>query len=129
MSRGKQDEGNDEPYKRPTVVQVKGRVPKASSDLFSWAVHVAGMVTEPGRRTPTQNTCVIAALEDWAAAVLTNHPGAAEAGLTTLTQDPNFGEVDRADLVQVLMRLELDDLIEGISPAGTAADAEATPPR
>ena len=112
----------DNTYVRPDLAQVKGRVPKASADLFSWAVHVAGMVTEPGRRPPSQNTCVIAALEDWAVAVLANHPGVAEAGISRLTQDPNFGAQDRAELSDLLQRLELDDLVVVVDPDRATVD-------
>ena len=108
-------------YRRPEVVQVKGRLPRASADLITWAVYVAGIITEPGHRPPSQNTCVTAALETWAEQVLANNPEAARAGLARLTQDPNFVEADRHELASLLHRLELKELVDDVDPIVAAS--------
>lgn len=109
-------------HTRPDVLQIKGRLPRASADLFAWAVHVAGMLTEPGRRPPSQNTCITAALESWAEQVLTNNPEAARAGLLRLEQDPNFQQADRRELAALLHRLELSDLSDLVDPIASSDD-------
>lgn len=87
------------------VTQVNGRVPKETAFLLAVAVKVT--VFNAGRGF-SLNAAITAALENWTAGVLRNHPSdAAKALSTMLAETP---DLDRSALTAKLDELQLKPL-------------------
>ena len=89
------------------TVQIKGRVPDDVAARFELAVDIMAQTTKVERRHRggatrtvafTQNAAVIAALTDWAEAVISSHPDLARdvAGRRRAEANPDPAEPDAA---------------------------------
>lgn len=127
--------GAKRPQRTPQrgAVQIKGRLPRASADLFLWAVDVTAVTTRNrgAEGPPSQNACTVAALETWAEQVLLANPDVAEA-----TARARFGAQDdddadtiaaRAALLDLLHELGLNHLIPAIEPEAADLRDDADP--
>lgn len=99
------------------AVQIKGRVPETTAALFDLAVDVMAQTAQVVRRHRggvtrtvafTQNAAVIAALTDWAEAVLTENPDLARQLAAERLRDTEVGPEERRALGEALIDAGID---------------------
>jgi hypothetical protein len=110
------------------AVQIKGRVPETTAALFDLAVDVMAQTAQVVRRHRggvtrtvafTQNAAVIAALTDWAEAVLAENPDLAHQLAAKRLTDTETDPERRHALGEAL--LEAGIALPGDLPAGAGA--------
>ncbi len=101
------------------AVQIKGRVPETTAALFDLAVDVMAQTAQVVRRHRggvtrtvafTQNAAVIAALTEWAEAVLARHPELARELATARLADEEIDTNKRRALGEALGSLGIEDV-------------------
>ena len=99
------------------AVQIKGRVPESTAALFDLAVDVMAQTAQVVRRHRggvtrtvafTQNAAVIAALTDWAEAVLAENPDLARTLAAERMSDTEIDRERRRALGDALIEAGID---------------------
>ena len=111
------------------AVQIKGRVPESTAALFDLAVDVMAQTAQVVRRHRggvtrtvafTQNAAVIAALTDWAEAVLAENPDLARQLADERLSDTDVDPDRRRALGEALIEAGID--MPAAPPAGGMID-------
>lgn len=109
------------------AVQIKGRVPDSTAALFDLAVDVMAQTAQVVRRHRggvtrtvafTQNAAVIAALTDWAEAVLAENPDLARTLAAERLTDTDIDRERRRALGEALIEAGIDLPVD--PPASTS---------
>ncbi len=99
------------------AVQIKGRVPESTAALFDLAVDVMAQTAQVVRRHRggvtrtvafTQNAAVIAALTDWAEAVVAENPDLARTLAAERLTDTEIDRERRRALGEALIEVGID---------------------